>query len=161
MTTETADTGKQLGNQAPDTPGFASRIPRARDGKASTPEGHRGTSVPTRSTGARPTEVASQSAGPPFQPDKYERILAVAQGSLMTDLAEGAPDPGTVVISDQRVVHLGGSATMLPLDSIRDARPIRDRVLLDMGDGGGVVLDTPDPGILTEEINVLRDGPAD
>ncbi len=105
--------------------------------------------------------MASQSAGPPFQPDTYERILAVAQGSLMTDLAEGAPDPGTVVIGDQRVVHLGGSATVLRLDSIRDARPIRDRVLLDMGDGGGVVLDTPDPGILTEEINVLRDGPAD
>ena len=95
---------------------------------------------------------------PAFRPQATERIVSVNQGSLVPDLRDGdVPlEAGTVVISDQRLVHLGPSVTELPLDAIGEVRPAGGRLLIDTAEGAGVIVDAPDPGRLADEINVLR-----
>ena len=89
-----------------------------------------------------------------------ELVLAVRRSaSLDRRQIRRADDPGLcgdLYVTSRRLVHLGRSAVVYPLDEIREADIAVNQLLLVVGENRGVVIDVNDPCVLRVEIAAAR-----
>ncbi len=89
-----------------------------------------------------------------------ELVLAVRRStSLDRRHVRRADDPGLtgdLYVTSRRLVHLGRSAVVYPLDEIREADIAANQLLLVVGENRGVVIDVNDPCVLRVEIAAAR-----
>lgn len=89
-----------------------------------------------------------------------ELVLAVRRSTSLDRRHVRRPDDpgltGDLYVTSRRLVHLGRSAVVYPLDEIREADIAANQLLLVVGENRGVVIDVDDPCVLRVEIAAAR-----
>lgn len=106
--------------------------------------------------------TSEPDAPPRFLPLPGESVLFITSGAIVDRFghADSVETPGTIILTDRRVVHLGRVATATGIDDIVEAGLAGERLILDAGGGRAMVLAVPNPGLLRRHLAILRAGAA-